>query len=209
MDDFPLTHDPNESELWHEHGFDGHDPDEPQNVEDAILRDFGGSATDKRGRGKLGGHYRPDPYTQWGKTLVAKPPLAAGPQVARVREFLVAELPEPCAVTVRLSATSDTAPAAGFTVTWTLLIGLGSSLQQRQWQVPVAPTIGVPGDDIIVTFPVHVLRVSAVVTQTGGGGRIIVCAQVAPVFAQGAGAEHDTTKGILTRIAQMIDQRLP
>jgi hypothetical protein len=160
------------------------DNPDPISIEDSILRDFGLSHTDPHGRGKLGGHYSADPYARWGnkENIPLSPP--GGPSVFNVKEFLVAELATPAEMSVRLSATSDAAPLAGFVITWKLLIGVGSAMQARQWSVPVTNTIGPPSDDVMEKFPVKVLRVAAVVAFPAGGLRAVVVAHASPTFPQ-------------------------
>jgi hypothetical protein len=192
----------NDDENW-ERFESGLDASEPRNVEDDILRSVGSSL--EGGRGKLGGHYSENPYTQWGKSIAATPPVGGGPSVAHVREFFYLELPEPTSLSLRLSATADTAPVAGWFVTWTVLIGLGASVNKRLWRINVTNTIGLPSDDTLVApLPVQVLRISGIVTQTGGGGRTTMCAQAAPYFPQGAG--HDTQLHYLRRIATLLER---
>jgi hypothetical protein len=158
---------------------------EPRNIEDSILRDFGLGRTHPHGRGKLGGHYSADPFVRWGNKQLLLPGLPAAPITRVVKEFLYCELDMPAEISLRLSATADTAPMAGWTMTWTLLIGVGSAMQARQWSVPVTNTIGPPTNDVLVKFPIKVLRVRGSVAYPAGAVKpVTAVAHAAPTFPQ-------------------------
>lgn len=163
--------------------FEDDNPD-PINIEDSILRDFGLSHTSAHGRGKLGGHYKSDPFTRWGNKITLQPGVVGGPIVRPVKEFLVLDLSAPAEVSIRLSATSSSAPTPGFTITWMMLIGVGSAMQARQWDVPVTNPIGPPTDDVFLKLPVKVLRVSARVNYPANAAAVTAVAQAAPTFPQ-------------------------
>lgn len=115
------------------------------------------------------------------------PTNVAGPAVVNpTQAILNTELQLPAVCMIRLSAVETTgalaAPGPNDLATFTLDIGVGAALQSKQFQVQVAPKDGSAQTDLVLTFPVQMLRVSATVRVVNNAAdhNIQVLAQVAP-----------------------------
>lgn len=96
------------------------------------------------------------------------------------------QLHRPAICLVRLSVATDaiTAVSAQWLCTWSLTIGVGSSAQVKQRQVQIAPVTDPTVDtDIVLTWPLQLLRVKADIDIGAGAAGLITVnatAHVAP-----------------------------
>lgn len=127
---------------------------------------------------------------RWGDVKTVNVPAnpAGGLLVDPVLQVLDFYLQMPAVCVLRLSAQELTGIAitASDLITWTLLIGVGSSTQTRKYQKQLSPNSGAADNDFYLTLPLEHLVATATlqVVQDVTTQRIVeVAAQVAPVTA--------------------------
>jgi hypothetical protein len=132
--------------------------------------------------------YRKDePTIRWGDTVTIEVPQVVGTPTSKASGYVLdCQLWRPATCIVRLSATTDAISALDpqWLCTWSLTIGVGSSSQVKQRQVQLAPESDPTVDtDIVLTWPLQLLRVQATVQVGSGGSTVAVhaTAHVAPL----------------------------
>src|SRR5581483_3628888 len=122
----------------------------------------------------------------WGDTLLLAIQQVAGSATSRASGYVLdCSLRHPATCLVRLSATSPDLAALdpSWIVDWSLQIGVGSSSQTKRRRMQIAPESDPAVDtDIILTWPLQLLRVQATATVGPGAALVNVhcTAHVAP-----------------------------
>lgn len=131
-------------------------------------------------------HRKDQPTIRWGDTAnLTIEQSSLGVANGQSGYVLDCQLWRPAICLVRLSAQTDaiTALDANWLLTWSLTIGVGSSSQVKQRQIQIAPATDPTVDtDLVITWPLQLLRVQAFAQVGPGTGTVTVnaTAHVAP-----------------------------
>ncbi len=134
---------------------------------------------------------RADRTIRWGDTVLIQVPQLVGGTASRASGYVLdCSLRHPATCLVRLSATSPDLAALdpAWVCDWQLQIGVGSSAQIKRRQIQIAPESDPAVDtDILLTWPLELLRVSATATVGPGASTVNVhcTAHVAPFTFEG------------------------